>query len=330
MSRIHEALKKAEQERANIQVTDAVPMAPDAASPIEALPAWTPRMAAPQSSVEGNSTATMVHPAGIIASQSADYLRFDDLRSRCAHPVWHPDPNVNVFGNGSLSPHAAEQFRTLRSRLYQLRSAQNLKTILMTSSVPGEGKTFVTTNLAQALVRQPDRRVLIIDGDLRCARLHVPLGAPNTPGLSDYLRGDADELSVIQHGQEGNLCFIPGGQEVSDPSELLSSGRLKTLLDRVAPIFDWIILDSPPCLPVADATILANYCDGILLVVRAGSTASEVAQRACQELHGRNVIGVVLNAVEQNHMYGSYYYQGYGYGYIYGRDSRESAAPKHK
>jgi len=329
MSRIHEALKKAEQERANVPITDASHASPDAASPIEALPSWAPRIANAEPSGEATSTATMLHPgADIIASQSSDYLRFDDLCSRCAHPEWHTDPNVNVFGNGSLSPHAAEQFRTLRSRLYQLRSTQTLKTILMTSSVPGEGKTFVTMNLAQSLVRQPDRRVLIIDGDLRCARLHVPLGAPNTPGLTDYLRGDVDELAVIQHGQEGNLCFIPGGQEVTDPSELLSSGRLKTLLDRVAPVFDWIILDSPPCLPVADATILANYCDGIMLVVRAGSTASEVAQRACQELHGRNVVGVVLNAVEQNHMYGSYYYQGYGYGYIYGRDSREMAAPK--
>ena len=101
---------------------------------------------------------------------------------------------------------------------------------------------------------------------------------------------------------------------MSDPSELLSNGRLKKLLDRVTPVFDWVIIDSPPCLPVADATILANYCDGILLVVRAGSTASEVAQRACQELQGRNVIGVVLNAVEESHMYGSYYSQKYGYG----------------
>ncbi len=84
----------------------------------------------------------------------------------------------------------------------------------------------MTTNLAQALVRQPDRRVLIIDGDLRCARLHVPLGAPSSPGLSDYLCGEADEMAVIQHGQEGNLCFIPGGKEVTDPSELLSNGRL--------------------------------------------------------------------------------------------------------
>jgi protein-tyrosine kinase len=316
MSRIHEALKKAAQERATAQTTDVpVVLSPDAAT-LAPPPSW---------SAPATATATMetAEPATSMSAPSADYLRFDDLRSRCAHPVWHPDPNVNVFVNESLSPHAAEQFRTLRSRLYQLRNAQNLKTILMTSSVPGEGKTFVTTNLSQAIVRQPDRRALIIDGDLRCARLHAPLGAPNSPGLGEYLRGEAGELAIIQHGQEGNLCFIAGGSEVSDPSELLSNGRLKKLLDLVTPVFDWVIIDSPPCLPVADATILANYCDGILLVVRAGSTASAVAQRACQELQGRNVIGVVLNAVEQSHMYGSYYYQGYGYGRVYGGDGEK-------
>ena len=314
MSRIHEALKKAEQERAFAPTTD-LPAAPPQAAVAQAS-AWA-APAAEETSDVPVQTATLAPP-------SAEYLRFDELRSHCMHPVWNPDPNMNVFGSDSLSPHAAEQFRTLRSRLYQLRNAQNLRTLLMTSSVPGEGKTFVTTNLAQALVRQPDRRALIIDGDLRCARLHVPLGAPSSPGLSDYLRAEVDEFGIIQHGQEGNLCFIAGGSEVSEPSELLSNGRLKKLLDRLTPIFDWVIIDSPPCLPVADATILANYCDGILLVVRAGSTATEVAQRACQELQGRNVIGVVLNAVEQSHMYGSYYYQGYGYGYVYGRDGDKS------
>ncbi len=313
MSRIHEALKKAEQERAFAPAPEAPAVPPEA-------PVWAARIE--ESSIQAPlQTATLAPP-------SADYLRFDELRSRCAHPVWTPDPNMNVFGSDSSSPHAAEQFRTLRSRLYQIRATQNLRTLLMTSSVPGEGKTFVTTNLAQSIVRQPDRRALIIDGDLRCARLHVPLGAPSSPGLSDYLRGEVDEFAVIQHGQEGNLCFIAGGSEVSDPSELLSNGRLKKLLDRVSPVFDWVIIDSPPCLPVADATILANFCDGILLVVRAGSTASEVAQRACQELKGRNVVGVVLNAVEQSHMYGSYYYQGYGYGYVYGRDGEAKKEKK--
>jgi protein-tyrosine kinase len=304
MSRIHEALKKAEQERSTAQPVEI------AAAPEPALHA-EPRTADHSTRSPDGALAVSANPNNAV--NSADFLRFDDLRARCAHPQWNPDPNVNVFLNPTLSPHGAEQFRTLRSRLYQLRSSQPLRTVLITSSVPAEGKTFVTSNLAQAIVRQPDRRALIIDADLRCARLHVPLGAPSAPGLTDYLRGEVDEMSIIQQGHEGNLCFIPGGNEVTDPSELLSSGGLKKLLDRLTPVFDWVFLDSPPCLPVADASILAEICDGILLVVRAGVTPLEVAQRACQELSGRNVIGVVLNATDESDLYGSYYDQGYGY-----------------
>jgi protein-tyrosine kinase len=304
MSRIHEALKKAEQERAAVQAADA------AAVPLEAEANSLQRPIAPSPAAPGG----IPRGAGI-APPLNSYLRFEDLRKRCAHPQWHPDPSVNVFIDSASHTHGAEQFRTLRSRLYQMRNGQPLRTLLIASSVPGEGKTFVTNNLAQAIVRQPDRRALIIDADLRCSRLHVPLGAPSSPGLTDYLRGDADEMAIIQHGQEGNLCFIPGGNEVTNPSELLSNGRLKILLDRVAPVFDWILLDSPPCLPVADASVLADSCDGILFVVRAGSTPTEVAQRAHQELQGRNIIGVVLNAVDELSKYGSYYYSSYGYGY---------------
>jgi protein-tyrosine kinase len=184
--------------------------------------------------------------------------------------------------------------------------------------VPAEGKTFVTNNLAQSIVRQPDRRVLIIDADLRCSRLHVPLGAPVSPGLTEYLKGEADEVSIIQSGLDGNLCFIPGGIESSDPSELLSNGRLKALIARMAPIFDWVILDSPPLLPVADSSFLADMVDGVLLVVRAGQTPMATAQRSCQELQGRNVVGVVLNAVNPAQAYGSYYSSAYGDGYGYG------------
>jgi len=202
--------------------------------------------------------------------------------------------------------------------LYQMRSTQPLKTLLVTSSVPAEGKTFVTNNLAQSIVRQPDRRVLIIDADLRCSRLHVPLGAPASPGLTEYLKGEADEYAIVQNGLDGNLCFIPGGIESSHPSELLSNGRLKSLLARMSPVFDWIILDSPPLLPVADSSFLADLVDGVLLVVRAGQTPMATAQRSCQELQGRNVVGVVLNAVDPAHAYGSYYTSAYGYGYGYG------------
>jgi protein-tyrosine kinase len=312
MSRIHEALKKAEQERAAVQTGDRVVLPAD--------PTVTP--ASPPVSAPANGAETIVR-ASTTASLSSNYLRFDDLRAHCAHPHWHLDPNVNVFFNSSLSEHGAEQFRTLRSRLYQLRGTQPLRTVLVTSSVPGEGKTFVTNNLAHAIVRQPDRRVLMIDADLRCSRLHVPLGASSTPGLTDYLRGEADEMAVIQHGQEGNLCFIPGGNEVTNPSELLSNGKMKTLLDRVTPVFDWVILDSPPCLPVADASVLADLVDGVLMIVRAASTPAETAQRARQELQGRNLLGVVLNAVEEGHAYGSYHYSGYGDGY--GQQNKKSS-----
>ena len=300
MSRIHEALKKAEQERASSLETDVV------ALPVD------PVLTSPP--LGSGATAAEKHEItpGFTTRLPADFLRFDDLRTHCAHPQWHLDPYSNVFFNADLSPLSAEQFRTLRSRLYQLRGSQQLRTILVTSALAAEGKTFVTSNLAHAIVRQPDRRALIIDADLRCSRLHVPLGAPSAPGLTEYLRGEADETAVIQHGREGNLCLIPGGCEVTNPSELLANGRLKTLLNRVGPLFDWVILDSPPCLPVADASVLAEMCDGVVLVIRAASTPVEIAQRACQELQGRNVVGVVLNATEESGTYGSYYYQEYG------------------
>ena len=223
MSRIHEALKKAEQERAAVQAvgTDILTATPDRGS------------ADVPSILSLDTAAANRLVADKLAASTGGYLRFDDLRKHCAHPAWHLDPNVNVFINPELSAHGAEQFRTLRSRLYQIRAAQPLRTMLITSSLPAEGKSFVTNNLAQAIVRQPDRRALIIDADLRCSRLHVPLGAPASPGLTDYLRGEVDELAIIQHGLDGNLCFIPGGNQVTNPSELLSNGRLRALLERV-------------------------------------------------------------------------------------------------
>ena len=302
MSRIHEALKKAEQERAAGQVTEQI--ASIETSSRDSLP----RDGEPAITRGLTIAAGQSGPA-----RSTDYLRFEDLRKCCAHPHWQLDPNVNLFSNSHSGRHGAEQFRTLRSRLRQLCANHPLKTLLVTSAIPGEGKTFVTNNLAQAIVRQPDRRVLIIDADLRCPHLHIPLGAPLSPGLTDYLRGEADEMEIIQNGDQGNLCVIAGGNEAPDPSELLWNGRLKMLLDRLVPVFDWVILDSPPCLPVADASILADLCDGVLMVVRAGSTPSEVAQKACQKMPSGKLIGVVLNAADKEEAYGSYYHQSYGY-----------------
>jgi protein-tyrosine kinase len=300
MSRIHEALKKAEQERALQQPPEAVPPLMDRAS----------ISANAHAAVDVLADTDLPLPAAPLASQ---FLRFDDLRARCHRAQWQLDVNQNVFLDSAPASLGAEQFRTLRSRLYQLRASQTLRTVLVTSSIPGEGKSFVANNLAHAIVRQPDRRALLIDADLRRPRLHFVFGAPSAPGLTEYLREEADEFSVIQCGQQPNLCLIPGGNEVSNPSELLSNNRLKGLIDRVSPMFDWVILDSPPCVPVADASVLADICDGVLLVVRSGSTPAEIAQKGVQQLQGKNILGIVLNAIDRVNLYDSYYCEPYAY-----------------
>jgi capsular exopolysaccharide synthesis family protein len=157
-------------------------------------------------------------------------------------------------------------------------------------------------------MRQTDKKVLLIDADLRASRMHIALGAPGKPGLTDYLRGDLEEAGIVQVGQAGNLCFIPGGTSISNPSELLHSERMKGLFERLTPLFDWIVLDSPPAIAVHDASILADMCDGVLFVVRAGATDFEMAQKAAVEFQEKNLLGVVLNRVDKNETYGDYYY----------------------
>jgi capsular exopolysaccharide synthesis family protein len=304
MSRIHEALKRATLERAAAQVAEGnrAPEAPPIAD-VQKGPN-SPAMA---------SQPTIPTPP---ANGANGHIKLEDLQARRGtHAKWNPDPNSDVFSSGQSS-HGAEQIRMLRSRLYHVQGTRKLRTLTVTSSLATEGKTFVTANLARAIARQADRRVLVMDGDLRCPRLHTLLGAPLKPGLSDYLQGKTDELSIIQHGGSGpgNLFFIPSGNTVTDQSELLSNGRLKILLDRLAPLFDWVLIDAPPCLPVADAGLIANACDGLLFVVKAGMTPSSVILRSRQELKGRNVVGVVLNAVDGSQIYSSYYGYGSGYG----------------
>jgi len=299
MSRIHEALKKAEQERAAGQAGDRQVELDLAGSATESAPLHSIPLpkAGPQETVAVR-TATIPKPATV---------EFDALWAKCSRATWKPDPDVVVFENPNPFFPGAEQFRTLRSRLYRMRESQPLQTILITSAIPAEGKTVVSANLAYALVRQRGCRVLLIDADLRSPRVHILLGAPSAPGLADYLQGTATELEVTHRGSEEGLCFIPAGNHVTHPSELISSDRMKQFLDRVKPAFDWIIIDSPPALPVADASVLGGLVDGVLFVVRANSTPSEVSQKACKELRDAHIIGVVLNSAEESGAYNSYY-----------------------
>ncbi len=295
MSRIHEALKRAAKERSERSSGS------DNHELIDILEEKPPAPA---------STTTRVDKKDVGVKEQAPvaHTDYDRLVAKCRKVQWDTQQRYSVFANETLNHVGAEKFRTLRSRLYQIAAAQPIKRILLTSSVPEEGKTFIAANLALSIIRQPERRVLLIDADLRASRLHVVLGAPNDAGLSDYLQSAIEETSVIQVAKEGNFCFIPGGSQVSNPSELLHSDRMKALLDKLTPMFDWIILDSPPAIAVHDASILADMCDGVLFVVKAGQTDFELAERASSEFRDKNLLGVVLNRVEKNESYGDYYY----------------------
>ena len=296
MSRIHEALKRAAQEntkRGSLEPEKAI---------FEEVENVGRNVAEPVRKIE-----PAVAPAPP-AFRHAPAQSYEEILRNCSHPQWNLDPRMNVFSGTTLDKGSAERFRTLRSRLTQIASSRKLNRILVTSSLPVEGKTFVTLNLGQSMARQVNRRVLLIDADLRAPRLHVAMGAPSTPGLTEYLRDETDELGVIQQGQDGNLCMIPCGAEPQNPSELLLNERLVKLFDWASNWFDWVLIDSPPTLPVHDASALADHCDGVLFVVRAGKTDHELAEKAVSEFRQKNLLGVVLNGVEKGEIYSDYYY----------------------
>ena len=291
MSRIHEALKKAEQERALSQPSrEGAPAVLDL--PLDPGGVYS-------------SAAASVSPTKSSAAES--------MLARCRQTAWTPDPKTMLFFGGEEHAPGMEEFRTLRSRLYQTREKQPLSKLLITSALPKEGKSFTAANLAQVIVRQHGKRALLIDADLRNPQLHKVLGAEANPGLSEYLRSESDEFSVIQRGPMENLFLIPAGVNTGNPAELLANGRMKFLLNRLESMFDWIIIDSAPAVPVADAAALANFCDGVLLVVRSNSTPIDAARQARKEFAERNLIGVVLNGITPELTpYSQYYYAAYG------------------
>lgn len=296
MSRIHEALKKAEQERATTQGGGTLPGF--AATPVAEHPVADNPPAGPA----GNA----LHSPGMPAFSSPFSL--DALLAGSAQSKWTPDPETMLFVNGDDSARGAEEFRTLRSRLYHAREKMTLKKILVTSALPKEGKSFTCANLAQVLVRQHGRRVLLVDGDLRGPRLHAMLGTTSSPGLSEYLSGENDEFSIMQRGPFENLFFIPSGREIGNAAELVGNGRLKALLQRVEPLFDWIIVDSPPVIPVSDSSVLAKACDGVLMVVRSSVTPFDMARKAREEFPAEALVGVVLNGTRDEAVPYSRYY----------------------
>jgi|CZKY01.1.fsa_nt_gi protein-tyrosine kinase len=295
MSRIHDALKRAEQERATSMGTHVEPAFDQPEVRNEVQREYMPSM----------------QPSGAVARPTmASAMTYESLLARCPQTEWSPDQRTMLFFQEDDSRIGAEEFRTLRSRLYQIREKMPLKRLLVTSALPKEGKSFVAANLAQVLVRQHGRRVLVIDGDLRNPGMHRHFGAPQSPGLAEYLLGECDEVATLQRGPMENLFFMPAGRIAGSAPELLSNGRLKLLLQRLEPLFDWIILDSSPVIPVSDATLVASCCDGILMVVRSNSTPSDLARRARAEFPDKLLLGVVLNGAPSGKLAQSKYYYG--------------------
>jgi capsular exopolysaccharide synthesis family protein len=205
-----------------------------------------------------------------------------------------------------------EQFRTLRSRLYQIRGSNNaLSVIVVSSAVPDEGKSFVSCNLAHTFAIQSGRRALVVDADLRRADGSTAiLGATDAPGLTDYLSGNARLSDVVQTGPIENLYLISCGSRVTKAGELIADEKFAKMIEQLRPVFDWIIIDTPPVLPIADARVVSEYADGVILVVNSQSTHAHLAKRAIGEFDSARILGVVLNKTQD---VAAHYYSNYGY-----------------
>jgi protein-tyrosine kinase len=204
----------------------------------------------------------------------------------------------------------AEKFRVLAVRLRQIQQGRHLKKMLITSTIPEEGKSTVSGNLAVTLARRKQQKVLLLDGDLRRPVLAREFGLAHLAGLSECLQGEARPITNIFHLDGAGLWFLPAGKPPENPLDLMQSGRLLEVLEQLTAWFDWIIIDSPPILPLADASVWARLADGVLLVAREGTTQKRQLQRGLEALDQSKLLGMVLNScTNADH---SNYYQRYG------------------
>ena len=299
MSKIYEALLRAELERA----------VANGESPSGALAA-VQDLLLPQ-----DELSPVTHPLDSVdhipanfpeATYQETYTPSPDLSQIALHP-WTPTlsalPALQERGPG------VEQFRSLRSHITEFRDQKPLKTLLVSSGLPGEGKSYVALNLALSFARHKGNRVLLIDGDMRRSSLHKLLGAPREPGLTEYLSGEAGILDIMQRPAPAtglsvapglaSLTFIGGGRDADKAGDLATNHRFLQLIATVGPAFDWIIVDSSPVNLVSDAVSLAHSCDGVLLVCREGVTKYKTAQQAQAQFKSAHVLGFVFNAVHR-------------------------------
>ncbi len=296
MSRIQDILNKAERE-GGARRTRSIGVEGAAASHAPATPAPAPR--------------PVVEPTPIAERREA--------RARQAEQV-APPPERNVSLDRhlvtALAPQslAAEQYRSLRTRISRAENGRAVRVLIVTSPGKGDGKSLTAANLSLAMAEEYSQRVLLIDADLRRPSVHHLFDVPGSPGLTDVLAGAATLEDALVTLEDHHLTVLPSGVIPSHPAELLGSVAMRRTLDTLRTRFDRLILDMPPVSPLADVHIAAAMADGILMIVRAGMTQKPAIERALAGLDPTKVLGLVLNEAGAETAYQDYA----GYKYIAG------------
>jgi capsular exopolysaccharide synthesis family protein len=203
---------------------------------------------------------------------------------------------------------AADRLRFLRLRLNQVWNTETLKRLLVTSPLPHDGKSTIALNLAVTLGEEGKRKVLLIEGDLHRATLSAMLGMSGRPGLAECLESGADAGLLVRRIEPLGCYFLPAGKAEGNPSELLHSGDLRKVMEALSGSFDWVIVDSPPVIPLTDALSWKGCTDATLLLARAGRTPASAVEQAVQLLGKKNVLAIILNGVDGlDAMYRKYY-----------------------
>jgi capsular exopolysaccharide synthesis family protein len=221
----------------------------------------------------------------------------------------------------------AECLRAVRTNLLFMSPEKPLRTILVTSSGPQEGKTTTATSLAVTMTASGNR-VLLVDADMRRPRIHRIFGLPNTEGLSSLILGDGALPDLVKPSGIANLAVLPCGPVPPNPAELLHTAAFRRILAEISAQYDRVIIDSPPIGVVADAVVVSTQVDGCLMVLKAGRTSRDVARHAVKQLRDVNapLFGAVLNDLDlEDQKYGQYSYY-YRYGYYYGDSTKREAA----
>jgi capsular exopolysaccharide synthesis family protein len=219
-------------------------------------------------------------------------------------------PPAQLISDMDPKSPVVEAFRTLRTNLRYASAGRELRSVLITSPGPGEGKSTIAANLACVLA-QSGQRVVAVGADLRKPALHRHFGVKdNSRGLSNVLIGEATLDECLVPTAEKNLMVLTAGPKPPNPAELLDTERMRALVQELEEQADMVIFDAPPTIPVTDALILASLVDGVLMVINVGTVPRELAKRSKEQFEavGAHLLGVVLNRVDARGGYGYYYY----------------------